>query len=121
LRFAGAFCEKLIPTFVHWRFQFATNVFCYPVTWRLLAICSFNPARGRANTAAALAISPEADALIYVSPQRILNEAAPRVMPPAEMTKMRASFADIKKSAGIDPATVEYLVIAVRFHKPAAI
>src|SRR6185312_15943140 len=63
---------------------------------------------------------PEADALIYVSPQRILNDAAPRVMPPAEITKMRASFADLKKSAGVDPATIEYLVIAIRFHKPAS-
>jgi len=72
------------------------------------------------NPQAALATLPEADALIYVSPQRILNEAAPRVMDPAEMTKARAAFADMKKSAGVDPSTIEYLVIAVRFHKPAA-
>lgn len=58
--------------------------------------------------------------LIYVSPQRILNEAAPRVLPPTEITKMRDSFADLKKSAGVDPATLEYLVIAVRFNKPAS-
>jgi hypothetical protein len=32
---------------------------------------------------------------------------------------MRSQFADLKKSVGIDPATVEYLVIAARFHKPA--
>jgi hypothetical protein len=32
---------------------------------------------------------------------------------------MRASFADIKKGLGIDPSTIEYLVIALRFHKPA--
>ncbi len=68
---------------------------------------------------AALASLPEADAIIYASPQRILNEAAPRVMAPAEVTKMRSSFADIKKAIGVDPATVEYLVIAVRFNKPA--
>ena len=72
------------------------------------------------NTQAALASLPEADALIYVSPQRILNEAAPRVMDPAELAKARAAFADIKKGAGVDPSTIEYLVIAVRFHKPAA-
>ena len=71
------------------------------------------------NPSAALASLPDADALIYISPQRILNEAAPRVMTPAEVTKMRASFAEIKQAAGIDPATVEYLVIAVRFNKPA--
>ena len=68
----------------------------------------------------ALASLPEADALIYVSPQRILNEAAPRVMTPAEVTKMRAAFADIKTAAGVDPAAIDYLVIAVRFNKPAS-
>lgn len=68
---------------------------------------------------ASLAALPEADAVIYISPQRILNEAAPRVMDPVELGKMRASFADLKKAAGVDPSTIEYLVIAVRFHKPA--
>jgi hypothetical protein len=71
------------------------------------------------SPAASLASLPEADALVYVSPQRILNEAAPRVMKPAELTSMRATFADLKKSVGVDPGSVEYLVIAVRFHKPA--
>jgi hypothetical protein len=71
------------------------------------------------SPSAALASLPEADAIIYFSPQRILNEAAPRVMSPAEVTKMRSAFSDIKTAAGIDPATVEYLVIAVRFNKPA--
>jgi hypothetical protein len=72
------------------------------------------------SPATSLASLPEADALIYVSPQRILNEAAPRVMKPGELTGMRATFADLKKSVGVDPAAVEYLVIAVRFHKPAS-
>jgi hypothetical protein len=72
------------------------------------------------NPQAALAALPEADTLIYVSPQRILNEAAPRVVDPVELTKMRSTFADLKKSVGIDPSSVEYLVIAVRFNKPAS-
>jgi hypothetical protein len=71
------------------------------------------------NPHAALASLPEADTLIYISPQRILNEAAPRVMDPAELTKMRGAFAELKKGAGIDPSSVEYLVMAVRFNKPA--
>jgi hypothetical protein len=77
------------------------------------------------NAAAAQSIStslaslPDADVLIYMSPQRILNDAAPRVMSAKDLTEMRTSFADIKKSAGFDPSTVEYLVIALRFHKPA--
>ena len=72
------------------------------------------------NPHAALASLPEADALIYVSPQRILNEAAPRVVDPADLTKMRSGFAEMKKAAGVDPSSVEYLVLAVRFNKPAS-
>jgi hypothetical protein len=71
------------------------------------------------NNAAALASLPEADAVVYISPQRILNEAAPRVMAPADLTKMRGTFAELKKSAGIDPSSIEYLVVAVRSNKPA--
>ena len=85
-----------------------------------IAVLALAPKVFAQNPQAALATLPEADALIYVSPQRILNEAAPRVMDPAELTKMRAAFADIKKSTGVDPSSIEYLVLAVRFHKPAA-
>ena len=79
-------------------------------------------ANANAMQAAATALSslPDADVLFYVSPQRILNDAAPHFMPPDELAKMRSEFADLKKSVGLDPSTVEYLVIAVRFHKPAA-
>jgi hypothetical protein len=89
----------------------------------LIAVLAVFPLAQRAvaqTPSAALASLPEADALIYISPQRIINEAAPRVMSPAEVTRMRASFADIKSAAGVDPATVEYLVLAVRFNKPAS-
>ena len=68
---------------------------------------------------ASLANLPDADVLIYVSPQKLLNEAAPRLMPATEIAKMRAAFADMKKGVGVDPSTIEYLVIALRFHKPA--
>ena len=68
---------------------------------------------------ASLASLPDADVLIYVSPQRGLNDAAPRLLPPAEVTKMRATFAEMKKGVGVDPSTIEYLVIALRFHKPS--
>jgi hypothetical protein len=85
----------------------------------LLVVLSLTHAAVAQNPNAALASLPEADAVIYVSPQRILNEAAPRVMAPAELTKMRDTFAELKKSAGIDPSSIEYLVLAVRFNKPA--
>jgi hypothetical protein len=70
------------------------------------------------SAATALASLPEADTLIYASPQRILNDAAPKFMTPADLTEMKSAFADIKKNAGLDPSTVEYLVLAMRFQKP---
>ena len=72
------------------------------------------------NPHAALSMLPEADTLIYINPQRIINEAVPRVMEPAEVTKMRGAFAELKQAAGIDPSSVEYIVIAMRFNKPAS-
>ena len=71
------------------------------------------------SVSTALASLPDADVLLYVSPQRILNDAAPKFMSPADLQSMRTDFAELKKSAGVDPATIEYLVIALRFHKPA--
>jgi hypothetical protein len=71
------------------------------------------------SVSTSLASLPDADVLIYVSPQMILNDAAPRVMPPKDVTSMRDSFAEMKKAVGIDPSAVEYMVIALRFHKPA--
>lgn len=72
------------------------------------------------SAATALASLPEADAVIYLSPQRILNEAAPRVVPAADLAKMRTVLADLKSQAGVDLASLEYLVVAVRFNKPAS-
>jgi hypothetical protein len=63
---------------------------------------------------------PEADTLIYINSQRILNEAAPRLLPEKELAEMRKVFTDVKQHAGIDPSKIEYVVIAVRFRKPTA-
>lgn len=71
------------------------------------------------SVSTSLASLPEADMLIYISPQRVLNDAAPRVMSEKDVVGMRGAFADMKKSVGFDPSTVDYLVFAVRFHKPA--
>src|ERR1043166_1794090 len=73
-----------------------------------------------AQSASTLAQLPEADTVIYLSPQRIFNEVAPKLMEPTEVTKMRATFVDWKRSIGIDPASIEYLAVAIRFNKPAA-
>jgi hypothetical protein len=70
------------------------------------------------DAGAKLATLPEADTLMYVSPRRILTEAAPRVMPAKDLENMSSAFAEIKKKAGIDPRTVDYIVIQSRFKKP---
>jgi hypothetical protein len=63
---------------------------------------------------------PEADALLYISPQRILNDAVPKVLNAADVAKMRAQFEDVKKSIGLDPSKIDYLVVAIRIRKPTA-
>jgi hypothetical protein len=63
---------------------------------------------------------PEADTLIYINPQRILNEALPKLLPAKEVEGMRKGFEEAKKNAGIDPTKIDYIVLAVRFKKPTA-
>jgi len=69
---------------------------------------------------ASLTTLPEADTLIYINPQRILNEAAPRVMSEKDLADMRKTLAEINQFAGVDPTKVEFIVIAVRSRKPTA-
>lgn len=69
---------------------------------------------------AALAALPEADTLIFINSRRILNEAAPRLMPEKDLANMRKTFAEIKQFAGVDPANVDFVVLAIRFRKPSA-
>ena len=86
----------------------------------LIAVFCFASAALAQSTPSALANLPDADTLVYISPQRILNDAVPKAVPAADVAKMQAAFADIKRGIGVDPSTIEYIVLAVRFHKPAA-
>jgi hypothetical protein len=63
---------------------------------------------------------PEADTLIYINPQRILNELVPKLLPAKDVEGMRKGFEEVRKNAGIDPTKVDYIVLAVRFKKPTA-
>jgi hypothetical protein len=63
---------------------------------------------------------PETDALIYINPQRIINEVLPKFLPAKDLEEMRKGFEAAKTQAGVDPAKIAYLVIAVRFKKPTA-
>src|SRR6476660_5546239 len=73
-----------------------------------------------AQIASSLASLPEADTIIYINPQRILNEALPKFMPAKDVEDMRKGFEALKTQAGVDPTKVDYIVIAVRFKKPTA-
>ena len=63
---------------------------------------------------------PEADALIYINPQRIINEVLPKFLSAKDLEEMHKGFEAAKTQAGVDPAKIQYLVIAVRFKKPTA-
>ena len=63
---------------------------------------------------------PDADEILYISPHRILADAAPRVLPDADLAKMRTGLGDMKKETGVDPSNIDYLVMQVRFKKPTA-
>lgn len=85
----------------------------------LLFVClSFASVSFAQSIPAPLANLPEADLLIYISPQRTLNDLIPKVLPAKDVAEMQAGFSEMKKAVGVDPATVEYLVIAVRFNRP---
>lgn len=63
---------------------------------------------------------PEAETLIYINAKRILNEAVPRFVPPVEVAKLRKEFDNLEQSMGVDPAQIDYVIVAARFRKPSA-
>ena len=65
-----------------------------------------------------LSILPEADTIVYINPQRILNDLLPKFMPPKDLEGMRKGFEQAKQMAGVDPTKIDYIVVATRFRKP---
>lgn len=86
----------------------------------LFVLLSFTPAAFSQAIPAPLTNLPEADVLIYISPQRTISDFLPKVLAAKDVAEMQTAFADMKKAVGVDPSTVEYVVIALRFHRPAA-
>ena len=84
-----------------------------------LATATTNP-RATQSVISSLSNLPEADALVYINPQRIINEVLPKFLAAKDLEEMHKGFEVAKQQAGIDPAKIEYLVIAVRFKKPTA-
>jgi hypothetical protein len=82
---------------------------------------SISPNRSTIQTVvSSLSSLPDADTLIYVNPQRILNEVVPKVLPAKDVEGMRKAFEEARTKVGIDPTKVAYIVLAVRFKKPTA-
>ncbi|MDQ1638034.1 MAG: hypothetical protein QOF62_1373 [Pyrinomonadaceae bacterium] len=77
-----------------------------------------SPSTPASQIAGSLANLPDADTIIYINPQRILNEAVPKFMPAKDVEDMRKGFEMVKAQAGVDPTKIDYIVIAVRFKKP---
>jgi hypothetical protein len=67
-----------------------------------------------------LASLPEADSLIYINANRILNEALPKLMPEKNVADMRSTLNEIRQTIGVDVTKLEYIVVAVRSRKPSA-
>jgi hypothetical protein len=88
--------------------------------WRSGCLAVITVLLSTAAMAQGLSTLPDADVLIYLNPQRILNDAAPKVMPEADVTKMRQQFDSLKQMVGVDPSKLDYIVIGLRFRKPAA-
>lgn len=80
------------------------------------------PPLSPASQALATSLSnlPDADTLIFINPQRLVNDLAPKIMPAKDLAEMRKGFEEAKKFAGVDPSKIEYIVIAIRFQKPTA-
>ncbi|HBB87405.1 MAG TPA: hypothetical protein DC047_07295 [Blastocatellia bacterium] len=81
-------------------------------------IGNVSPSTPASQIASSLATLPEADTIIYINPQRILNEVVPKFMPAKDVEEMRKGFEAARTQAGVDPTKIDYIVIAVRFKKP---
>jgi hypothetical protein len=88
-----------------------------PLVLLAVVLCLASAAASQTATSS-LANLPEADTLVYINTQRILNEAVPRLMPEKDVAGMRSAFDMAKQQSGIDPSKIDYVVIASRFKRP---
>ncbi|HEV2862384.1 MAG TPA: hypothetical protein VGX48_15335 [Pyrinomonadaceae bacterium] len=63
----------------------------------------------------ALTSFPESQAVLFINARRIIHEALPRTMPPAEYDKLLAE----PQKAGFDVRSLDYAVAGIRFADPA--
>jgi hypothetical protein len=70
--------------------------------------------------AGSLSTLPESEIVVYINPSRIINDAMPRLVPEKELQNMRSGIESLKTFMNIDLRSMEFMVIALRFNKPAA-
>ncbi len=81
----------------------------------LFALAQAAAAQAPVDARAALSSLPDSQAVLYVNARRILNEAMPRMMPPADYQKMLAEA----QKFGFDVRGIEYVAVGARLADPA--
>lgn len=81
----------------------------------LVALPCLVSAQGVVDARAALTSFPESQAVLFINARRIIHEALPRTIPPAEYDKLLAE----PQKAGFDIRQLDYAVAGIRFADPA--
>ncbi|HLM58368.1 MAG TPA: hypothetical protein VK422_19850, partial [Pyrinomonadaceae bacterium] len=81
----------------------------------LVALPCLVSAQGLVDARSALTSFPESQAVLFVNVRRIIHEALPRTMPPAEYDKLLAE----PQKVGFDIRSLDYAVAGIRFADPA--
>ncbi len=94
----------------------------------LVALLIALPARSQTTTTAAasqpqltesLSTLPGSETIVYVNASRIINDALPRLVPEKDLQGIRSGIESLRAFANIDLRNMEFMVIALRFNKPA--
>jgi hypothetical protein len=81
----------------------------------LVALPCLAAAQGLVDARGALASLPESQAVLFINARRIIHEALPRTLPPAEYQKLLAE----PQKAGFDIRQLDYAAAAIRFADPS--
>lgn len=75
----------------------------------------------QASTAAPLSLLPPSDFIAFVNVNRLLNEAAPKVLAdnPAKLAQFNAEIDKFKTQTGIDARSFEAIAVGMRYQHPS--
>lgn len=76
------------------------------------------PASAAQNSPVELSTLPEADLVLFINPNKILNDALPKLVPAKQNDDIRDSLVQIKKLMAVDVGRMRYLAVAIRVRKP---